>query len=145
MGLATLYRWRTAHFNDSRRQVRPGVFVGDKDAAGVPDLLLARERAVFAELKQDGGKPSEVQVAWLDALHRAGIECYLWRPADLQEVQKVLATRWRFLPRGDRATFTGRELESPALITTDEDKVRLFRPGSLWVGGGRADQERLAA
>lgn len=146
MGLATLYRWRVAHFNDSRRQVRPGVFVGDKDAAGVPDLLISRERAVFAELKQDGGRPSVVQVAWLDALVRARVECYLWTPADLQEIQKTLARRWRYLPRGDRTgKYDVRRDEQPCLVESDELKTRLWTPGSLWVGGGRADAAKLAA
>lgn len=143
MALATLFHWRCAHFNDSRRQVRPGVHVGDRDAAGVPDLLLVRERAIFAELKRDGGKPSKVQVEWLDALAKAGAETYLWRPSDLEEVQRVLSRRWRYLPRGNRATQKGREAEAPCLIETWGGKELTFAPASLWVGDGRADEGKI--
>jgi hypothetical protein len=91
--LALLLGWRVAHFHDSRREVRPGKFVGDTTAAGFPDLVLARDRIIYAELKREKGKPTRAQREWLDALRAAGGEAYLWRPSDWPQVQAVLAAR----------------------------------------------------
>src|SRR5262245_11699162 len=47
--------------------------------AGFPDLVLARERVVFAELKAGRGRPTAAQEAWLARLEAAGAETYVWR------------------------------------------------------------------
>lgn len=53
---------------------------GDK---GWPDLvLLGRGRLVIAELKKNGEHPTPEQRVWLVALADAGVETYVWRPAD---------------------------------------------------------------
>jgi hypothetical protein len=62
---------------------------------GIPDLHLMRERLVVAELKRDGGKLTKPQEAMLDTYRRAGIEAYVWRPADWSELQDVLTRRVR--------------------------------------------------
>lgn len=81
--VARLYGWRVAHFHDSRRQVKPGVFVGDKDAAGFPDLVLVRPPEVmFVELKRETGKTTDAQDEWLQALTECGCEVLLVRPSD---------------------------------------------------------------
>ena len=98
LNLARLYGWRSAHFSDSRRQIRPGVFVGDRGAAGWPDLVLVRERIVFAELKAANGRLRRGQAAWLDALKAAGAETYVWRPDDLPEIVAVFSRRAAVLP-----------------------------------------------
>lgn len=83
--LARLLGWKVAHFHDSRRQVRPGVFVGDKDAAGFPDLVLVRRnRLVVAELKAEKGRLAPAQTTWLAALLEAGVDVHVWRPEDWQ-------------------------------------------------------------
>ena len=102
--------WLTAHFHDSRRQVRPGVFVGDRDAAGFPDLVMARGgRLVVAELKGEKGRVSADQQMWLGALHgveratvahvaefadrglaRPCVEVYVWRPSDWASIEGTL-------------------------------------------------------
>ena len=74
--LARLYGWRVAHFHDSRRQVKPGVFVGDKDAAGFPDLVLVRP-------------PDE----WLSLLVACGVEARVVRPSDWDWVRARLVGR----------------------------------------------------
>ena len=89
--LAQTLGWRRPfHVYDSRRSEH-----------GWPDLALVRDRLIFAELKRQTGKPTDHQIDWLNALTRAGVECYLWRPADLDEVARILAHRGRpqFTPR----------------------------------------------
>jgi len=93
MEMARLRGWSAWHMHDSRRQIRPGVFVGDRDASGVPDLLLAHERygVVFAELKSDTGRLRDSQRTALYALQRAGARVYVWRPGDMTEIARVFA------------------------------------------------------
>jgi hypothetical protein len=82
---ARTFGWLVAHHHDSRRQVRPGVFVGDADAAGLPDLIMVRrDRVLFVELKAAKGRTTPAQDAWLDALAASGcVEAHLVRPSDL--------------------------------------------------------------
>lgn len=85
--------WRVAHFHDSRRQVREGVYVGDKDAAGFPDLVLVRRGSIiFAELKSESGHVRAQQQEWLDDLSYVGgpVRVFLWRPADWVEIERTL-------------------------------------------------------
>lgn len=89
--------WLVAHLHDSRRQVAPGVHVGDRDAAGFPDLVLVRgQRVLFAELKAETGKLRPAQVLWLAALRaveRDGAGRVLvreWRPSDWPEIERTL-------------------------------------------------------
>lgn len=93
---ARLKNWKVAHHHDSRRQVRPGVLVGDSDAAGLPDLLLVREdRLIFAELKREKGKLSDTQAEWLSILGGVEdatehVEVWTWRPSDWPVIEEVL-------------------------------------------------------
>jgi VRR-NUC domain len=81
--LAAQCGWRrTYHTYDSRRS-----------ASGWPDLVLVRERVVFAELKREGGKLTAAQREWITALQRAGAETYVWVPSMLDEVAGVLTGR----------------------------------------------------
>lgn len=92
---ATPWGWATAHFHDSRRQVRPGVFVGDRAAAGFPDLVLARERLIIAELKTEMGRLTAAQRDWLVLLRQAGVEVYVWRPSMGRQILETLTTTRR--------------------------------------------------
>jgi hypothetical protein len=62
------------------------------DGAGLPDLLLCRERLLWAELKTDDPRRQlePPQEAWRDRFIRAGVEWYLWRPSDWPRVVEVL-------------------------------------------------------
>jgi hypothetical protein len=60
------------------------------DGAGFPDLVLVRERVIFAELKSEKGKLSDSQIKWLDSLERAGQEFYTWRPSLWEQIVDVL-------------------------------------------------------
>ncbi|MGH9200576.1 MAG: VRR-NUC domain-containing protein [Vicinamibacterales bacterium] len=87
--LAHLFRWRVAHFRPAltKHGWRTPV---QGDGAGFSDLLLVRERIIFAELKSSTGKLSSDQRAWLAAATAAGAEAYVWRPRDLQAIAKIL-------------------------------------------------------
>ena len=71
--------WRVWHDNDSRR-----------NDADFPDLELIRDRLVKAELKRRDKVPTPGQETYLLALARAGVETYLWRPADWAEIVDTL-------------------------------------------------------
>ncbi len=60
---------------------------------GFPDLALCRPpRLILAELKTERGQVSEAQTEWLEMLGACpGIEVYLFRPSQLDEIAKVLA------------------------------------------------------
>lgn len=99
-------------------------------AAGFPDRTLWRDRCLFAELKREGGKPTDRQVEVLTGLARAGAEVYLWVPSDLDEIGRVLSGRWAW----DRF--------EAALRMRMDLGLRYWQPGSLWLPSGhRADQE----
>ena len=60
--------------------------------AGEPDLRLIRPpRVVFAELKTEKGRvtPAQREVMGLLSLC-PGVEAYLWRPSDWDEIVKVI-------------------------------------------------------
>lgn len=95
---ARLKGWKVAHHHDSRRQVRPGVLVGDSDAAGLPDLLLVRRcRLIFAELKREKGQVSKAQEDWLkeladvEAASYGTVEARVWRPSQWPQIERSLA------------------------------------------------------
>lgn len=78
--LARLLRWLDYHTWTSIHSPR-----------GFPDLVLVRPpRIIFAELKSSGRNPTPAQQEWLDALRRCGLEVYLWRPEDWDDIVKIL-------------------------------------------------------
>ena len=108
MDLARLRGWMVGHWADSRRQVRPGVFVGDPDSKGVPDLLMAHPKhgVAFVEVKKELGKVSPEQDEWLDRLLDAGAPAVVSRPSGWEDMDEWLALGFppaevcRGLPRG---------------------------------------------
>ena len=88
--LAKLQNWVVAHFIPA--QVRAGVWVTpfQADGRGFPDLVLVRERVVFAELKTKRGRLSDHQRQWRELLLAAGAEVYVWRPDDWDQILEVL-------------------------------------------------------
>ncbi|HXH05396.1 MAG TPA: hypothetical protein VNI83_02280 [Vicinamibacterales bacterium] len=96
---ARLRGWRVAHFADSRRDVGGGHLVGDRDAAGFPDLVMVRRGCiVFAELKTETGRLRPEQDAWLAAVGqvRCGADCnavhaYVWRPSHRPLIEVLLS------------------------------------------------------
>jgi hypothetical protein len=48
-------------------------------------------RLVFAELKSETGTVKPAQAEWLDVLRAVpGLEVYVWRPGDMDEIARVL-------------------------------------------------------
>lgn len=82
--LAERCGWLWWHDNDSRRNRR-----------GFPDLVLLRApRLLLVELKTERGKLRPEQRIWLDELGQCpGIETYVWRPGDFDEIVSILNRR----------------------------------------------------
>jgi hypothetical protein len=78
--LASLCGWLTTHFRAAKtdKGYRTAI-MGNK---GFPDLVMVRERVVYAELKSDKGRMTHDQMEWSRRLIDAGQEWYLWRPAE---------------------------------------------------------------
>ena len=92
--LAESCGWLVAHFHDSRKQAGDKL-VGDKQAAGFPDLVLARNGYVrFVELKAEGKYLTWTQKVWRDALNTDTpfrvYAWYLWRPSDWDAITDIL-------------------------------------------------------
>ena len=79
--IAEAGKWLVYHTYDSRRS-----------QAGFPDLVMTRAgRTIFAELKSQKGRIKAAQQNWLDELRKTkGLEVFLWRPSDMDEVVKNL-------------------------------------------------------
>lgn len=107
--LAALYRWTVLHVGDARREVvdQDGGrhLVGDAQAAGLPDLLLIRERVLWRELKTDRGPVRPAQRRVLEQLRAAGADAGIWRPRDVDLVVAELRRRGR---RTSTASMGGR-------------------------------------
>lgn len=59
-------------------------------AAGLPDLLLVRERVVWLELKTERGRLRAAQSEVIDRLRAAGAEVHVCRPHDWPTIERVL-------------------------------------------------------
>ncbi|MCI0635547.1 MAG: VRR-NUC domain-containing protein, partial [Actinobacteria bacterium] len=92
IGLARLLGWRVAHFRaaGTGHGWRTPV---SADGEGFVDLVLARDRVMFVELKSDTGTLRPAQREWLIALRAAGAEVHVWKPALWAEVEATLRGR----------------------------------------------------
>lgn len=121
--LLTLYQWRWCHIRPaySERGWRTPIQGHDPDGfkgKGLPDIIAVRPpRLLFAEIKNEYGKPMPEQEAWLNDLRecvkiittapivkgkplsyynakKAGTwilpEIYLWRPSDIEAIVEIL-------------------------------------------------------
>lgn len=62
------------------------------DGEGFLDLVLVRERILFAELKAERGRLRPAQERWLERLRRAGAEVHVWKPRQWSEIEAVLTS-----------------------------------------------------
>lgn len=93
--LAKLFGWRRYH-----------TWLSKHSTAGFPDeVLLRRNRLIFAELKREKKYPTAAQKEWLEALSRfqlhvdkatlyvdnsPSVEVYVWRPSDMDRIAEIL-------------------------------------------------------
>ncbi len=62
-----------------------------RSAAGLPDLLLLRDRALWFELKSERGRLRPEQIAFIARLKDAGQEVHVLKPSDWPEIERLLA------------------------------------------------------
>lgn len=91
IGLAHLHHWRVAHFCAAPTRKGTWSTPYQADAKGWPDLVLVKDRVIYAELKTDKGRLSDHQGEWLDRLSNAGQTVFVWRPTDLPTIAQILA------------------------------------------------------
>lgn len=110
IGMARLFGWRVSHFRPAQvrcktcrgRGCQRCKFTGSSwrtavsgDGGGFFDLTIvsrARRRIIFAELKSEKGSLTEEQVVWGKEVAGilTGVEYYVWRPSDLDDIERIL-------------------------------------------------------
>lgn len=83
LDLARTKQWLVYHTFDSRRS-----------EPGFPDLTLVSRktgRVMFREIKTEEGKLTSEQVLWLALLIKGGNDADVWRPSDIEKIQKELS------------------------------------------------------
>lgn len=89
--LAHILGWRHLHV---RRSIGKGnAWVTATNVKGWPDLVLwseRQQRVLYVELKKEGGRLTLEQREVLASLAAAGCETWVWRPSDLDDVQRIL-------------------------------------------------------
>lgn len=88
--LAHLLGWRVAHFRVGRTANGGWRTPVAADGAGFFDLVLVRDRVIFAELKSETGHLTKPQQEWLVTLRAAGADARVWRPSDWKSIVEVL-------------------------------------------------------
>ena len=92
--LAALLGWRCLHVRKSIGRRRGGpAWQTTTSVNGWVDLLCWRPRTgqlFAAELKSQNGKLTDEQRQVLAELNACGIPAFCWRPADWDEVQRIL-------------------------------------------------------
>lgn len=91
--LAEILGWRWVHFRPAQTAHGWRTPVQGPLGAGWPDLVLVRERLVFAELKVDGKHASPAQIEVGADLAYAGASWFVWHPADFDAIVAELSRR----------------------------------------------------
>jgi hypothetical protein len=92
--LAAMYGWLWMHVDPLRG--KGGIWRTPTHGSlgkGWPDSLYVHPRArriLFIEFKCEIGKASDDQVRVLGVLMAAGLEAYIWRPSDIEQIAEVL-------------------------------------------------------
>jgi hypothetical protein len=89
--LGRILGYKVAHFRPAKTGKGWRTAVSG-DGAGFVDCVLVKpyRRAIFAELKSEVGKLSDLQQGWVTLLRLAGEEVYVWRPSQLDEIVDIL-------------------------------------------------------
>ena len=97
LDLATRHDWLIHH--DRPAMTSKGWRTAIEGTAGFPDLCMVNvkqrpARLIMAELKSEDGKMTADQALWRGALRMVeGIETYLWKPSQLEEIADLLGPR----------------------------------------------------
>ena len=99
--LAQINGWRVFHARKAQNGKGAWRTPVAADGAGFPDLVLVKDRVIFAELKTNTGRVSPAQREWLDALAEARVKAHstgvvdavVWRPKDWDDILATLNTR----------------------------------------------------
>ena len=88
--LAKVYQWIVHHSRPA--WTNKGWRTAIQGDPGCPDLILVRmPRVIFAEIKTKYGKLSDDQNNWILRLVGCpGVETYIWRPDDWEEITRIL-------------------------------------------------------
>ena len=79
---AKMQGWMVYHTFDSR-----------KSEPGFPDLMLAKDRILYRELKSEDGKLTFYQKRWGDRIRQAGGDWEVWRPSQIKAIYEELMRR----------------------------------------------------
>ncbi len=91
IALLRWHKWRCAHFRPGMTKRGRWVTAVSGDGVGFPDIFALRHnRRLMCELKTATGKVTPDQSLWLAAAKDADIEIYIWRPADIEEIERIL-------------------------------------------------------
>ena len=82
ISLAKQLGWLCYHTYDSRRS-----------QAGMPDLLLIRDRILYRELKTDTGRLTLAQKVFGKRIVEAGGDYAVWRPSEMGVILEQLKKR----------------------------------------------------
>ena len=81
ISLAKVQGWLVAHFRPGMTKRGNWITPVQGDGAGFPDLVLAKDRVLYVELKTELGKLTASQTMWMSALKHAGENTFVWRPS----------------------------------------------------------------
>ncbi len=101
--MAVRFGWKVWHVPAPMRADRAGGFVGAKEAAGIADLILVHAdppRLVFMELKADGGKLSDRQTEFLQAVRSVADESMI-RPDEWDGATGAPVGVYAFWPKDE--------------------------------------------
>ena len=79
---AKMQGWEVYHTYNSQRS-----------EPGFPDLVLARDRILYRELKSETGSLTFYQQKWGKAIEKAGGDWAVWRPSQIEAIYKELMRR----------------------------------------------------
>src|SRR5213083_967778 len=82
--LARLHGWHVWHVPAPMRATKQGTWVGAKEAAGLPDLVMLHNdppRLIFAEIKGPDGRLTDIQRTFLRLARQVpGVEAHVFQP-----------------------------------------------------------------
>lgn len=88
--LARLCGWRCVHFRPARTE-KGWRTAGQGNIVGWPDIFAVKDgKIIVMELKIGKAKPTHEQAAWLADFAGAGVQAFVFTPADWPEIVKLL-------------------------------------------------------